>query len=437
MIPYPPPAADAGCPFTPDHGAGGPWAPGWRIVVDAYFVPYARTFGDGKWGDAVYGDAAGQGLGWVDITQPSFHIEIGDGMAEPGPRITVSEVVIAFIDPVGVFFDIHPVVHNHQPQPGTPLRVGLLDPAGVYHPLITAQIERVEDVHDGGEGVRQVSVRGFGRLMDLVVDIPQVLRQEERADVRIDWFADQAGWQHDADVKALVPAGAAEDLVLADKATADMQAREQMDRVCIAVGLQMDTTRDGHLRFRGWPLSSTGVNPEPEMVKVADCFPPQGWENLVSHSIVFAQDESQLLNYVLTTNTADPPDVVLREDALSIAVYGKRGRALGFPMTGLPWKNPNEVRWVDTALSRFKGVVSQVESFEIDTAVDHRWLARLADLDTGTRVRIHRFAPTLPQKLQVDGVITGWRWRIDPGRWQGTVFVSTTSVIVHNLPGEE
>ena len=185
----------------------------------------------------------------------------------------------------------------------------------------------------------------------------------------------------------------------------------------------MDSTREGRIRVREWPML-----PEGEAIEVVDCYGYPG--TLVSHSMVFANDESQLLNYVVTTNieVADRPagagqDRWCQEDPFSVSRFGSRGRAFGFPMTGLAWTDgAHRPRLGRRALDRYAYITRQCESFDIDTAVDQGWLPALVDLDTSRAVVIHRTGFT---DLRLDGVITGWRWRLDPGRWQGTVFVST------------
>jgi hypothetical protein len=65
-----------------------------------------------------------------------------------------------------------------------------------------------------------------------------------------------------------------------------------------------------------------------------------------------------------------------------------------------------------------------VESVEVDTLVDPRWLPVLADLETGRAVQVVR---TGPKALTLDAVVVGWRYTLDPGRWAATVFTSTTT----------
>ena len=181
-IPYP----NAGHPFTRSDLPGGHWAPGWRIVIDAFYTNTAgsRTFGELTYGSDVYGDAANAGGDrWVDITSPIFHIETGDGTQAGIQRVPVAEIVVNLVDPSAAWFDLAEPSTWHQPQPGTPLRVGFIDPTFAYHPVFTGEIERVEDVHDG-DHPRVVVVRGFGRVMDLTVDVAGMQRSAELASAR-------------------------------------------------------------------------------------------------------------------------------------------------------------------------------------------------------------------------------------------------------------
>jgi hypothetical protein len=609
QAPYP----NAGCPITPDHGFDGNWAPGWRIVVDAYYDPRtnSRTYGQLNYGDEVYGttDTVNTGIHWVDITQPSFDIQIGDGMADGGPRVVVAEVVVNFLDPIGFWFDMAEPQYWHQPQPGTPIRVGLLDPAYRYHPLITAEIERIEDKHDAD--IREVTVRGFGKIIDLVVDL-NVQRPNEQASTRINWLASQAGWSWDSGTIAFPPGNA---WLWGDKEPRVVTARDEIDRTCHSCGWFLDSDRRGRMRVRPWPhephllgelrtlvnlvenptpasawywnsddeanqWNNTYVNGEIHVNRLAGAAPDNaaslsvmgglpptlkagvnyqrsvevwtdmqgtimgngvygwtggqtinpGWQRiveqftgdgiadtfhmamwihmfgvgtgvhvkfrkaqivenptgvrqpyfdgstpdaggveydwlgadnsspstatwtrqvpfyvadchgyraddgepmLVSHSIAFANDESQLLNRVVTSNTpisddpgsGDDAQTLIIENVASIGRYGRRGRAHNFPMTGLAWAYIDDAEaWARRVLNRYSFVTRQVESFEVDTAVDNRWLKTLADMDTGLGVQINRKSLT---PMTFDGVIVGWRWRIEPGRWQGTAFVAT------------
>jgi hypothetical protein len=373
---------DVGCPFTRDDQPAGDWAPGWLFVIDAYY-----------------------GGTWHDLTQPSYHVELGDGMAEGEPRVTVAEVVVSLIDELGLWIDFdNPAEH---PQPGTPLRVALVDPLGTIRPMITAELERIEDTHDG-EHPRTVTIRGFGRVINLVVDVPGVtLPAGQLASDRFRELMALGGWYQSG---ITFPPG---DTPLIGTARANLILRDEMDRTCQSAGWFMDTDRYGQLRVRQWPHEPSG-----EALLVSDC---AGSAELVSHSIAYANDESHLLNYVVTTN--DEILNVVVEDAESVAVYGRRGRAFGFPLTGLAWSDDVAARqWASRVAQRFAFITRQVESLELDTHVDPRWLDAVGGLDTGRGMIVTR---TGPSPLELAGVVVGWRYTLDPGRLTGTLFVST------------
>lgn len=418
--PIQPPYPNAGCPFTRPDLVFGDWAPGWRLVIDAWYDDKlgSRTYGEDNFGQGIYGSSVVSQARWVDMTHPSFHVETGDGMADGAPRVTVSEVVVTMVDEDGRWLDIATPNTWHQPQPGTPFRVGFIDPQFRYHPLISAQIERIEDVHDG-EHPRIVAVRGFGRIMDLTVDIPLVQRPAELASARFNALVAMAGWRWGSS-SVVFPQDDAP--LLADAQPRDIVVRDELDRTAIACGWSLDSDRWGAMRLRQWPLAPTG-----SPVVVTDCDEPGDPEEwLVSHTITFANDESQLLNYVTTTNTAVPnPVQVTASEAVSITRFGRRGRAMGFPMSGLPWAySGTATAWTRRVVNRYAYITRHAESLLADTHADHGWLAVLADLDTGRAVHIERRHPS---PLDLDAVLTGWRHVIDPGRWQSTLFVATTT----------
>ena len=383
--------AGKGCPFSRADQPKGDWAAGWRLVVDAYY--YAIV------------DGAEPAMQWVDLTEPTFRIDVGDGMTEGEPRVTVSEVVAEFVDPTGTWFDVtDPIIY---PQPGTPLRVAVVDPAGLIHPLLTGEIERIEDVHDG-DHPRTVTVRGFGRMINLVIDVPAVELPQGMASERMTSLAAAAGYHN----PITYPPG---DAQLIGEFKTNMVMRDEMDRTAQSVGWFMDATRSGHIRVRTWPHQ-----PEGEPVAVTDC---HGTDALVSHAITYANDESHLLNYVITSNSQVAN--VVAENLESIAQYGRRGRAFGFPLMGLAWHSEQTaIVWAQRIADRFAWITRQVESVEIDTHVDDRWLPVLADLDTGRPVIVTRTGLT---PSVIDGVVVGWRHALTPGRWESSVFVSTTT----------
>lgn len=259
-----PPYPNAGCAFTRDDTPGGDWAPGWRIVIDAFYNDRvgSRTYGAATYGDEVYGDTEATSPHWVDITPVAYHLETGDGTRDGTATVVVAELVLSVLDPEGTAFDIATPATWYQPQPGTALRVGFLGPQHRYFPVFTGEIERIEDRHDG-EHPRTVDVRAFGRIMDLTVDMPAVARPQEHASERYAALVGMAGWWWDNGV-VVFPYGDAE--LLADDVARDIVVRDELDRTVQACGWFLDSDRRGRMRVRSWPHEPTG-----EPLRVVDC----------------------------------------------------------------------------------------------------------------------------------------------------------------------
>ncbi len=413
--PIRPPYPNAGCPFTRDDMADGNWAPGWRIVVDAFYndLVGSRTYGADTYGSEVYGDADNDGLPkWVDITRPSFQINCGDGTTDGNQSVVVSEIVVQVLDDTGVWFDMAEPAIWYQPGPGTSIRCGFIDPQFRYHPVMTGQIERIEDVHDE-DHPRVVAVRAFGQIMDLTVDVLGVQRPAELAVTRFRALVDLAGWRWgEGDV--VFPGDAP---LIADAQPHDIVVRDELDRTVQSVGWFFDADRYGQMRVRTWPHEPAG----PALI-VVDC--ADGDDGvLVAPSITFANDQSQLLNYVIVSNAADPIVEVRGEDDMSLARFGKRGRSLGYPKTGLAFADSAYTAgWVQRIANRYSFVTRHIEDVTVDTQLDQGWLAALADLDTGRAITVQRRGIS---PLTLDGVVVGFQHTITPGRWQSTLHTST------------
>lgn len=296
-----PPYPNAGCPYTRADQAFGDWAPGWRIVIDAYYDDRvgSRIYGEGSYGSEVFGSSETPlgGPRWVDLTQPSYRIETGDGMADGSARVTVAEVVVSILDETGFWFDIAEPATWHQPQPGTALRVGFIDPVFRYHPVITAEIERIEDVHDG-EHPRAVEVRGFGRIMDLVVDAANVQRPSEFASTRFNALVALAGWRWGTSTVEF-PLG--DNFLLADDAPRDITVRDELDRTVQSVGWSLDSDRHGRMRLRTWPHEPTGVP-----LHVVDCR-----QSYIPPTLL---EPAYLTPTVGTVSTPDTPNLTIGGD---------------------------------------------------------------------------------------------------------------------------
>lgn len=423
----PPPDTDpypnAGCPFTPPHGVNGEWAPGWNIVVEVFYnalgTARSRVYGELAYGAEVFGGSTTNryaGRRWVDITHPSFHVELGDGTVD-GLQVTpVAEAVVTTIDEAGEWFDFAVPETWFQPQPGDPLRVGLIDPNYNYHPLFTGELERIEDRHDG-EHPRVVSLRGFGMRIELTVDKPQVQRPREMASARFRDLAVMAGpsWN---DGSVVYPADDA--MLLADVEPHDIVIVDELDRTVTSVGWTMDTTARGRLRVRQWPLAAQGAP-----IVAIDCY-GQDRTQLTAHVMNLANDQSRLLNSVVSSNTAAPTALSIEErDPISVSRFGPRGRTYGYPKTGLAWElAATATAWARRILDRFALIVRHIESIEVDTLVDQGWLPVLVDLDTGRPVTTMR---TGVRPLTFDTIVVGWHHVLEPGRWTSTINLVTTN----------
>lgn len=416
--PIRPPYPNAGCAFTSAHGPGGDWAPGWRIVIDAFYNSLfgSRTYGADTYGSDVYGDPDNDGTPqWVDMTRPAYRITCGDGTRDGTQSIPVTETVIEVVDQTGDWFDFGDPWLWYQPAPGTSIRVGFLSPDFEYHPVMTGQIERIEDTHDGTHP-RVVLVRAFGQIMDLTVDVVGWQRPAEFASTRFRALRDEAGWRW-GEGDLIFPVDG--DLH-ADAFPLPIVVRDEMDRTIQSVGGFMDQDRFGGLRVRQWPHVPHGT---PWVI--ADCYDDDDPDALISHSITYANDQSQLLNRVVAANTADPIVEVRGEDAQSIERFGKRGRALGYPKTGLAFASTAQTAaWVGRIVNRFSLILVHTEDVAVDTALDHKWLSRLADLDTGQAVTVKRRGV---HPLTLDGVVVGFEHVISPGRWQANLHTTSTT----------
>ncbi|HKV67680.1 MAG TPA: hypothetical protein VJN72_06290 [Gaiellales bacterium] len=416
--PIRPPYPNAGCPFTRTDLPDGDWAPGWRIVIDAFYndLTGSRTYGDDTYGAEVYGDADNSGQpDWVDITRPSFSVHCGDGTREGLQSVVVTETVVELYDETGVWLDFAEPWIWYQPGPGVSIRVGFIDPTYEYHPVITGQIERIEDVHDG-DHPRVVTIRAFGQIMDLTVDVVGVQRPAELASARFNALVDLAGWRW-GEGDLVFPG---DTMLIADAVASAIVVRDELDRTAQSAGWFFDQDRYGGMRLRNWPHEPAG-----EPLHVVDCADGDDADVLVSPAITFANDQSQLLNYVIATNNADPVVEVRGEDDLSIARYGKRGRALGYPKGGLAFADQTfTAGWVSRIVNRFARITRHIEAVVADTLVDHGWLAVLADLDTGRAITVERRGL---HPLTLDGVVVGFEHEITPGQWVSTLHTSTTT----------
>jgi len=108
-----------------------------------------------------------------------------------------------------------------------------------------------------------------------------------------------------------------------------------------------------------------------------------------------------------------------------VDLYGGNDRALGFPQLGLAFGSQIDgQRITDRVAYRYSRIVTHVEPIDADTAVDARWLAVLADLDTGEHLTVTRHHPRV---ATLDAIVVGLDESITPDRIEATIYTTTTT----------
>ena len=404
-----PPFPYAGCPFGDQY-------PGWRIVVDAmYYATPSRTYGELLYGDGVYGDIGANAVrGWADITRPVFQVNVTVGTTDGAPAVSVTELSLQMSDDEGEWIDIAEPAYYNLPFVGDPIRVGFLDPGLAYHPVAVGTIETILDEHDTLP--RYVSVQAFGNDMDLSNDHLYWQRPAEKTSVRFEALMAAGGWRF-GDGDLIFPG----DIDLhADRTPLDIVTRTEIDRTAMSAGWFFDTDRWGGPRLREWPHQPTG-----SPLEVVDCLGEPGTPPgaLLSHQISYGADQSQILNVAVVSNSDDPQLVVRAEEDLSISRFGRKTKAMGFPLGDLAFAHDEDAAaLVVRYTNRWAYIVRHVTAFDTDTEVDPRWLPVLVDLDTGRAVTVTR---THIHPMVLDAVVVGFDHLITPGRFGSTVNVAT------------
>lgn len=394
----------AGCPF-------GPSFPGWRILVEAFYTPNpGRTYGQGTYGSDVYGDLTNTAATWVDITTPAFALTVRAGSTDAAPVVPVSEFTLELHDDTGAWWDYAAPYRYNLPAVGTKISFGLIDPGGAFHPLGFGHVEAITDEHD--RKPRFVTITAYGNLSWLVTSAAGWARPAEAASTRVAALIAAAGTGLEHSTPGdQIP-------MLADTAARTITVRDELDRTAVSAGWYLVEDRTGVLRFRRWPHEWM---PAASYLTVADCVEEAG--ELLAHVINYVADTAAVLNTAIVTNAAPTPVNVESVNQVSVAKYGRRSDALGFPHTGLAFVDAAAGgRLADTARARYQDIVNRVESFEADSRADARWLAALAALEVGrpVLVRRHGFNP-----FSLDTICTGYELRLEADRIAATVYVTT------------
>jgi hypothetical protein len=401
----------AGCPFDDEK------FPGWRIVIDSLFVSVpTRTYGQLTYGGDVYGDISEAAIpGWADITRPTYQVNVTVGTQDGAPAVDVTSIDLEMFDNEGRWFDIAEPAYYFLPFVGDPIRVGFLDPLLEYHPIAVGVIETIRDEHDTLP--RYVSVQAFGNEMDLSNDHLYWQRPAEKASTRFAALLAAGGWRFGNG--SLVFPGDAD--LHADLKPLEINTRTEVDRTAMSAGWFFDTDAWGEPRLRNWPHEPTGPT-----LDVVDCrHESTPLDARQSHIITYGTDMAQLLNVASISNQNDPQLVVTAEEEFSIARFGRKSKAMGFPMSGLAFADSAPAAAIAVRYAnRWAFIVRQVSAVEADTKLDGGWLAELVDLDTGRAVTVTR---NEIRPMVLDAVVVGFEHRIIPKRIESTINLSTVT----------
>src|SRR4029077_11232383 len=171
----------------------------------------------------------------------------------------------------------------------------------------------------------------------------------------------------------------------ADVAPRAIIVRDELDRTVQSAGWFVDEDRWGGVRVRTWPHEAVGTP-----FVVTDCN-EDGSDDLLSGSMLFVRDQSQLLNVAVLANADATQTIVTAAEEFSIAQFGRRSEGMGFPLTGLAFASPSDAQAVAIrTVNRFAFITRHVDEIRADTEIDTGWLPVLADLDPGDLVTVHR-----------------------------------------------
>jgi hypothetical protein len=165
-------------------------------------------------------------------------------------------------------------------------------------------------------------------------------------------------------------------------------------------------------------LAPIEAEPEPPIPPV-----PAPRTTVLSGSIGFTADDTELLNNVIVSNNADPPVVAQALHDYSVGVYGPFSEAMGFPRRDLAFTDTAAATaWCQRVVNRYGLAISRANDIEADTHLDPAWTPWLADMDTGQAIKVER---TELQPFTLDAVVVGFEHRITRNRWQATLHTDT------------
>ncbi len=382
------------------------------VNVDLY-VPgvVGRSYGEALYGTDVYGDVDGD-AGWTDISPRVQGVEIIRGGVDGAPIVPVEQCTITLLDPVDdMIFPMDP--SREWPTVGAVCRVSLSDLTTTEPlPQFVGRIETVFDDHDDS-GQRTVQVQAFGMIADLAVLATTWNEPGTTTSSLLTKVRDQAGWWWDPTIDFQGP-----DVSLAASQFDGFLFRQIGDVVSMSGRGTLDSTPDGRIRHREWPLKRS----TPTIAWwVADCLDTS---STASPLVRYTADAAELLNAASVQTEAGSSAYVTDEP--SIEKYGRRTNGVGFPLSGLITQTQGDVDSIAAdALDAYSKVVSRVESVDLDSKVDARFLLNVVYFDTGQQMYVYRtgIAPQVEYLTR----ICGYTLRLVRGRASATVQLTTVT----------
>lgn len=406
---------------------------GWTITVEAYYNTGGRLYGDLNYGDEFYGDLAGAGAPqWNDITEHNVDIEIVRGDQEGAIEPPISELRMECLDPDHDLWDFATPATYFDPDTGAPIRVRVTDPLGASYTLTTQLLDRILDVHRAG--VRVIQIEAFDLLSQYAQPLYGWAAPAQNLTTRITEIATAVEpaiyygpTTYDTPGVALVA-----DPVATDPEDDEQNGIDLMRIAAASAGQDLDTTAEGELRFRTWPLPWLYA---PDTVTVVDCDDTglNDPEIVVATEMAFVQDLASMVNTAIVEHR-DTPGLDARAEAIdSRAIYSPRKEALGWPIDGAVHADQTVAQALaDRTRDRYGGVVNRPLYVVADVRRDPRWLPILAQLDTGTNLLVRRTGVRL---VEHRCIVVGFEHVLNPREgWQCRIYLTTIEPTIGSPP---
>ena len=399
---------------------------GHNLLVEMFYNPdtTARRYGFGQYGEFQYGGyGAPQVLEarWVDATRLASNMLIERGLQEPSIEVPTDEVTVDMRDLLGTLFGWKGEDSLNSPTLNTPLRIQIQDRAGALFPHSTCRIDTINEHH--ADGNRQIVFEALGTHSELVTSLFKVNRPRETIAQRIDFVLAAVGWQNGVDPypPEFLTVNLENDDFVGDGPNDFRQGNDALaytiaQQAAASAGFTLISGHAGELRFVPFLL---GIG-SPIFV-FGDEFGPN--VDAVCSEIQYTADTSHLANVIQLINQPLPAESVEASDPSSIAIWGRRANARGFPLSIANRDEFDSQAVADAYLAAAAFDVNRVAWFRFHTLVDSRWWDVLSGLEIGDHVLVQRANPSKFETF--DSLILGSTIEFGENFADGVVYLST------------